>query len=527
MFEPNAEFPVETVAAAIISFPGYQQLSFYVPFGFWSLTSVMLGHVWFNWGTKGFYPGYRRVMFSTHVDDVFLSTAVQEGQPDFRISELDMTAAEKWQTDLNTRMNPGSEYKMDLCFNGNGVFSTVQKSFPSIGPVDLDDLAYVDVDKEFKKPPGTGIDVWAPINLNPYSSNSVAFNLPAFRYYDGLFNYIYANQAKYYLNSHTFTHEDLNNCSYRDAFNEIRVNQNFAKGVGFDTKSYWSKHAIVSPGISGVFNADALQAFVDAGITSVVGDITRNNINNDTNIHWPFITSLASSNYAGFTIIPRAATAIYYNCSTTQENVNLWKAIYPGLPYTFPQILSAESERVLYKLMQLHWDAYMFHQANLKNLNPIDNPAPGPLSPSSSHNSQMNVTGTRNGATPRYTKGNLSLLGSWTEAIVQAFNQLVSWPMVTYKLDDMEDMFNQRVVRETAGVQLTTSVYENGTFSSFVIKSLKPCVAPVTFPLGVEVGNVVGLGASWKTEKRGLDPLTVWVPLDGKGNVTLSLKSAI
>jgi uncharacterized protein involved in tellurium resistance len=527
MFEPNSVYTNNTVAAAVISFPNYKQLSFYVPFGFWSLTSLVLGHVWFAWGTRGFFPGYRRIMFSTHVDDVFLATTVQEGQPDYRATESDMIELERWQANINTRMNAGSNFRLDLCFNGNGVFAAVQKKNATIKQVELDDAAYIDVDKEFVKPPGTGIDVWAPINLNPYSPTSIQNNLAVLKQNDDLFRYIHDNQAKFFLNSHTFTHEDLNNCSYRDAFNEIRVNQNFAKGAGFDTKSYWSKHAIVSPGISGVYNADALQAFVDAGITSVVGDITRTNITNLENIHWPFITTKKSSNFDGFTIIPRAATAIYYNCSTPQENEKLWHAIYPDLKLNFAQILDGEADRALYKLMQLHWDAYMFHQANMKNMIPSENPAPGPTSPLSVYNSQVNVTGTKNGATAKYTGGNLSILGSWAEAVVQKFNQLVSWPMVTYKLDDMEDMFKDRVIRETAGVEVTISANRTG-FTTFSITSQKPCVAPISFPRHISTSNVLGLNqTTWKREKRGTDPLTVWVPLDGKSVITMTVNRLV
>jgi hypothetical protein len=89
-FEPSVSFPESTVAAALITHPGYQQLSIFVPFVFFSLTSMLLGHLWFQWSTRSIYPGFRRIMFSTHVDDVFLPTPVQLDQPDFRINVTDM-----------------------------------------------------------------------------------------------------------------------------------------------------------------------------------------------------------------------------------------------------------------------------------------------------------------------------------------------------------------------------------------------------------------------------------------------------
>jgi hypothetical protein len=123
------------------------------------------------------------------------------------------------------------------------------------------------------------------------------------------------NNAYFYLGSHTFTHEDLNNCSYTDAYSELIYNRNFATAAGWSNLPTWSNFSMVSPGISGVFNGDALKAFVDAGYSSIVGDTSRPNIGNPINSRWPWITSISSSNYEGFSVIPRFPTAIYFNSS--------------------------------------------------------------------------------------------------------------------------------------------------------------------------------------------------------------------
>ncbi|KAJ3416331.1 hypothetical protein HDV05_002271 [Chytridiales sp. JEL 0842] len=529
-FEPSSAYPNPTVAAALITFPGYQQLSFYLPFGFWSLTSMVLSHAWFAWGTRGFYPGYRRIMFSAHVDDVFLATDTEVGRPPFRLRGTDMSLVQRWQADLNSRMNAGSKFKLELAFNGNGVYAEVAKRIylRSLQPVDLADEAYIVVDKSFKKPLGTGIDVWRPINLKLYTANNAYYNLGYFRAYDSLFNFIHSQQANYFLSSHTFTHEDLNNCSYRDAFNEVNINRQFARGVGWESKPWFSSHSMVSPGISGVFNGDALRAFTAAGLTSVVGDITRPAINNNTNIRWPWISSIATSNFAGFHVIPRAATAIYYNCSTPKENEELYAKIYPKRPLNFTGILNDEVQRAVYKLMNLHWDAYMFHQANLRvvDVNTTVNPPYGPTTAMSSYNKNVTVAGTNNGATRAYRGGNISILSQWVEAVLQSFNQLVSWPMVTYKLDDMEDMFRDRVIRENAGVTVNVTAGVDG-FTRFTIGARQACTAPISFPLNIVKSNIVGLPSSWKVEKLGSDPLTVWVPLNGRSPVTITLNTRI
>ncbi|KAJ3398047.1 hypothetical protein HDV05_002749 [Chytridiales sp. JEL 0842] len=237
---------------------------------------------------------------------------------------------------------------------------------------------------------------------------------------------------------------------------------------------------------------------------------------------------MESSNNPGFVVIPRAATAIYFNASTPAEDEAVWAGIYPSRPLTFQQILNLEAENSVFRFMNLYWDAFMFHQANLRNsdLSTSQNPPPGPTAPMSTYNSGFALPGSRNGATSAYTGGNISILGAWVEAVVAKYQQYVNWPMVTYSMDEMEDMYNARVVRETAGVVVRVSSTAAG-FTQFVISSQRPCVAPVTFPPGILAGNIVGLPGSWRTEKLGADPLTVWVPLDGLTNVTVTLNVII
>jgi hypothetical protein len=154
---PIMMYTSTTVAAAVINMPSYLQLSFYLPFGYWSINSVLLNHVWFNWGTRGLYQGYRRISFSTQVDDVFLKTETTSFPNGYRATTADMNEAYKWQTNINTRMSKGSRYKLDIVFNGNGVLATANTINSSIQYVNLADSSYEDVDKDFKKPLGTGV----------------------------------------------------------------------------------------------------------------------------------------------------------------------------------------------------------------------------------------------------------------------------------------------------------------------------------------------------------------------------------
>jgi hypothetical protein len=60
-FAPNTEYPSTTVAGVIQNFAGRQQMIFFLDGGSWSLTTNYLGHVWFHWGYRGLYNGFRRV----------------------------------------------------------------------------------------------------------------------------------------------------------------------------------------------------------------------------------------------------------------------------------------------------------------------------------------------------------------------------------------------------------------------------------------------------------------------------------
>ncbi|KAJ3317489.1 hypothetical protein HDU76_001159 [Blyttiomyces sp. JEL0837] len=531
----GAAWPNLTVAAAAITIGTRQQLSFYVASAWWSTTSMILSHIWVAWGTRGVYQGHRRIAWSTHVDDLFLlSTVGGDGgisgpKPpagtgvDFRLSVKDMDGIYKWQVDYNKRLNPGSSFKLDLCFNGNGILEYSNLKNPSL-PAPLDH-ADTDVPYNFVKPLGTGYTYWpsTATALAPFQLASFQKNFAAMKQYDPLFAYFVANASYFYLNHHTFSHENLNNCSYSDAFHEIQSNYWMAVTAGWVGQPYWSNHSMVTPSISGLFNGDALKALWDFGIRSIQGDITRVNTLNDTNYYWPMVTSVATSNFGGMTVLPRSATRVYYNCSTTQENVLLHNALYPGQGATMKSILQQEIDRVVYKLFALHQDAYMFHQANLRNadLTAVN----GTVLPDTT--ALRYLAAYPGGGTKAYRGGTLGLLQAWAESITAAYNQYTTWPMVTYKVDELESRAQARVTRETAGVVVTLVNASRFGFNTLQVSTVKPCVAGVSFPKGVTSSWFVTPGATWVYEQLGSDPLTVWVPLNAGETVTMKLKANV
>jgi hypothetical protein len=65
-FAANSEFASESIGGVIkVYSTGREEMSFFISGGAWSLTSQYLAHIWFTWGYRGLYGGYRRVHFST------------------------------------------------------------------------------------------------------------------------------------------------------------------------------------------------------------------------------------------------------------------------------------------------------------------------------------------------------------------------------------------------------------------------------------------------------------------------------
>ena len=111
--------------------------------------------------------------------------------------------------------------------------------------------------------------------------------------------------------SHTFTHEDENNATYFDVFNEISWNQAWLTQVGIAAASKFSASGIIPPAITGLHNGDALQAWATCGITNVVGDNTRPVLLNTVS-HVSFLEIL--NDLTDLEKVERALAAYYYRC---------------------------------------------------------------------------------------------------------------------------------------------------------------------------------------------------------------------
>jgi len=140
------------------------------------------------------------------------------------------------------------------------------------------------------KPLGTGTNLWPSTPAN-YPYTTACTNLDALKTWWAT----PSNRDAFAHVSHTFTHEDENNATYFDIHREISWNQAWLTQTGIAAASKFSPKGLVPPAITGLHNGDALRAWVELGITNVVGDNTR-----------PVLMNTVS--------IPRTSDIIYRGC---------------------------------------------------------------------------------------------------------------------------------------------------------------------------------------------------------------------
>ncbi|RMZ35994.1 hypothetical protein AFCA_000811 [Aspergillus flavus] len=493
-FAANGNYGSETTAAVINNFNGRQQMAFFLSFDTtWSATSNYLQHAWINWLTRGLYAGHRRVNLNTQIDDMFLETDIYyPNGTTFRITTADMDGISSWLPTINGKMNAGSSYFVEVGHNGNGVIEAAAGKDADAcngGGIEYDSPA--DTPLEFKKPLGTGTDLW-PKDLTEYNWTTECTKL------DDLFVWwtTPANRDKYGHISHTFTHEEQNNATYNDVKREISFNQAWLRQSGFYDAKYFTSNGIIPPAITGLHNGDALRAWYENGITNCVGDNTRTPLLNQQNSMWPYFTTSASDGFDGMQVNPRWATRIYYNCDTPACTVQEWIDTSAGSG-DFSNLLATEKADTMRHLFGLHRDPYMFHQANLRNVgvDPVE----------------------INGET-----GQWSIMQAWVETMVQEFVRLVDWPIVTITHQEMSANFLDRYNRDQCNYSLQYTIGNKQITGVTLSAKDNTCNAPIPVSFPVAPTDTKG----FTTEQYGSDPLTVWVQLSGSP-VTFSLSTPI
>ncbi|PKS05914.1 hypothetical protein jhhlp_007745 [Lomentospora prolificans] len=482
-----------SVAAVVNKYPtGRQQLVWFTSWASdWSLNTNFLQHSVVHFVTRGLFAGKRKTYLNTQVDDVHLSTEIYypAGQPEFRLRPADLTNIKNWQAGLQSRLPAGSNFFIELAHNGNGAIIAATNGGEGSGgvckpdvPVDYDEIP--NVAYEWRKPLGTGIDMWPPSFTTTYPWDATCPKL------DSLLQWfqVESNRNAFAHLSHTFTHEEMNNATYNDANREMIYNIKWLKDVGFWTAQRFSESGLVPPAITGLHNGDVIRAWMENGIKYVVGDNTRPALLNTQSVYWPLITTFETNGHDGLVIVPRFATTIYYNCDTPECTTKEWTDTSTATGDFNALLADAKMTNTRY-LLALRADPYMFHQANLRQ-------------------SDM----------PTITIGNqsgqFSLIQMWIELITQELTRLTNWPIQTLKHDDIAHYFLDRVTldgceanveyifdhdnKKITGVNLVA----NGNTCGVEVPLTVP--GPVTTSSGGVVQDTVGS-----------EPTIAWATLNG------------
>ncbi|EFY97716.1 hypothetical protein X797_002917 [Metarhizium robertsii] len=491
-FEAAAGFASKTTAAVVHSANGREQMVWFISWDpTWSQSSSFLQHAYIHWMTRSLFVGKRQSYLSAQVDDVLLDTELYyPPNTTFKIRPGDLDAHVAWQKNLATRLPAGSDFWLEMGHNGNGniigATATTSGETTCKPAYAVDYTSPPDTPLEFMKPPGTGVDLW-PAEFVSYTWSATCSKLEPLGAW-----FTNTNNLNAFAHvSHTFSHEELNNATYHDATREIFFNQAFLKSVGIDRAARFSPKGIIPPAITGLHNADAIKAWTDNGIIYVVGDNTRPVLRNQNSVYWPLRSTVQTNGREGITIIPRFATTIYYNCDLPACTLKEWIDTSGGSG-DFNNLLDNARAVNTRNLLSLQADPYMFHQANMRQIDVA------PLTIGSQ-------------------TGKQSLIMAWVETIAQEMTRLTNWPLLSLKHDDLATYFLNRMALDACQPKSSYTYSADGKTITRVTVTANgnTCSAPVpvTFPGGIATTTLLG---PLKSTKVGSEPPILWVTLSGR-----------
>lgn len=499
-FGPGGSYTSDTVAAVINKFPGgREQFVWFTSWApAWSATSNYLQHAHIHWMTRGVFLGKRKTHLSAQIDDVQLKTDMYyPAGATYKTTTTDLDNHITWMDDLNKRLPAGSKFKLELGHNGNGDIevATSAENTVCVPNAAVEYAEANDTALEYQKPLGSGADRWnASFTTYPWSlacaqrdSFAKWFNTPA-------------KLNAYMHMSHTFSHMELNNATYHDAKREIEFNQAWMKQMGIASATSFSAKGLIPPAITGMHNGDVIRAWMDSGLTSVVGDNTRPVLRNTQSKYWPLASTVQANGYAGLTIVPRYATLIYYNCDTPECDVKEWIDTSAGKGNFTDMLALARADNTRY-LFGLQADPYMFHQANMRQ-------ADRPSMTVGSKTAQM------------------SLLMAWTETVAQEMARLTSWPIISLKHDDIAQYFLDRQALDGCQPALSYGFSADGSTVTSVTVSANGNTCSVPVPVTIPDGTTTATGGTVTNDKVGSEPPIQWVKLSGQP-VTLKLSAGV
>ncbi len=372
------------------------------------LHNLVLSYGLVNWVTRGLFLGERHVYLSAQVDDMFIDnslwpastpcgTSVDDPSlPTYRMTAADLKAAKAWQTATQAGATTKG-LRLNMAYNGYGTTAGYYADYKAANP----GAETVDT-------------------LTPEAKNQ-----------QGSYNWI----------SHTYTHANLDQINYADAQSELQNNDAAATSLGLGA---YSRKNLVQPDVSGLANANFLQAGYDFGTRDLVSDTSRGGSNENPSPN----AGVANAIQPAILQIPRRPNNLYFNVSTPTEWLAEDNCLYPVGAYghvdTYDQLLDRESTVLLSYLLKGDVDPWMFHQPNL-----------------------------------RAYDGTHSLLGDLLDATLARYNTYFTLPVLSPTMDALATLVTNRMQYNGSGANANIVPTPSGP-ASITVKTVKAATVPVT-----------------------------------------------
>ncbi|HLK91769.1 MAG TPA: polysaccharide deacetylase family protein [Polyangia bacterium] len=331
-----------------------------------------------SWLGRGVFIGEKRAYLTPQPDDLFIGTVLSDGTT-FRMSGDDLRSVAAWQQRVQA-MPVGTSFRVTFPFVG------VEAS-------DSDDLTQ------------------AARQVGP----------------------------QFFFVSHTFDHHRLDAATSDQMTTELTKNDAVMQKYAFGP---YDKTSLVTPDISGLANAQILQAAVDWGIQRVVCDATLASCRGPAPN-----TGLSNPVVPGMFMIPRLATNLYANVSTPDQWVSSYDFLNSAAGragWSIGQIEDSESNTLLAHLLAGDIYPVMFHQTNL-----------------------------------RAYDGTHALMTDLIDQVISKYAALRVLPIVSLAMDEMGARMQDRAARDAAGVSATLTPGK-----SITIRAAQAVRVPVTGAVG-------------------------------------------
>ncbi len=360
-----------------------------------------------SWATRGLFVGERHVYAVPQIDDFFLASAIYTGGT-YRITAHDLQALADWQN--LTREQPVTA-NVQLAWAVNGQGSQTM--------------------------PGDPLTAKA-LELGP------------------TFSWI----------NHSWDHPVLDGLSYADVLTEFMHNDTYLRSLGLTP---YTTANVVTPSISGLASADAMQAIHDVGIRQLVSDTSESGQGNPSPN-----AGLWNALQPSILEIPRIPTNLDYDVSQPSEWIPEYEeTVTGGAAVDYPTMIDKTSDDLLRDLLNGNNDPWMFHQANTRD----------------------------------YDGGGHSLLSDLLTVTFDKYSSAATLPIVSPTMDALAARVTSRMAFDASGVVATIQPP-----SSVTISVAAAAIVPVT---GLCVPGAESYGGQTIS----------YLPLAAGQSVTLSLTS--